>query len=67
LLAAGGGVIAVGDLKFKCSSDDLFSGLIEVIYAMRNAILHGELPPHRDAFAVYEPAYRIVLWFLRCL
>jgi hypothetical protein len=45
----------------------MFAALIEVIYAMRNALLHGESQPHRQAFATYEPAYRIVMWFLGCL
>jgi len=66
LLSAGGSIIPVGDIKFKCSNEELFCGIIEVIYSMRNAILHGELPPHRNAFAAYEPAYRIIMRFLRC-
>jgi hypothetical protein len=31
---------------------------------MRNALLHGELQPHGQAFEAYEPAYRIVMRFL---
>jgi hypothetical protein len=38
-----------------------------LICAMRNAMLHGELQPHDQAFAAYEPAYRIVMRFLDAL
>ena len=35
---------------------------------MRNALLHGEIQqPHEQAFATYEPAYRIVMKFLDVL
>jgi hypothetical protein len=62
----GDGIVA-GDVEFKCSDQQLFEALVEVIYAMRNALLHGELQPHEQAFAAYEPAYRIVMRFLDCL
>lgn len=35
--------------------------------ALRNTLLHGELQPHEQAFAAYEPAYRIVMRFLNCV
>ena len=59
--------IAAGDVDFKCTEQELFTAVIEVIYAMRNALLHGELQPHEQAFAAYEPAYRIVMKFLDSL
>jgi hypothetical protein len=59
--------IIAGDIEFRCSDQQLFSALIEIIYAMRNALLHGELQPHEQAFAAYEPAYRIVMKFLDAL
>jgi hypothetical protein len=49
------------------TNDQLFAALIEVIYALRNALLHGELQPHGQAFTAYEHAYRIVMRFLGCL
>ena len=67
LFAGDGDRIAAGDVDFRCSDQELFSALIEVIYAMRNALLHGELQPHEQAFAAYEPAYRIVMKFLNAL
>lgn len=38
--------------------------VIETIYAMRNALLHGEVDPDARVLACYEPAYRIVMHFL---
>ena len=40
------------------------SGLVETIYAMRNALLHGEVEPDAKVLVCYEPAYRIVMQFL---
>jgi hypothetical protein len=59
--------IQAGDVIFRCSDEQLFAGLIEIIYGMRNALLHGELHPNNQAFEAYEQAYRIILWFLNCL
>jgi hypothetical protein len=67
LMSGSGGPISAGDVEFRCSDIQLFAGLIEIIYAMRNALLHGELQPHDQAFAAYEPAYRIVMRFLDTL
>lgn len=49
---------------FRCSSEDLFAGTIEILYAMRCMLFHGELVPSRDAKLCYEPAYRILKHFL---
>ena len=49
---------------FKCSSEDLFAGTVEILYAMRCMLFHGELIPSRDAKLCYEPAYRILKHFL---
>jgi hypothetical protein len=66
LFAGRGDGILAGDVEFKCSDQQLFEALIEVIYSLRNTLLHGELQPHEQAFAAYEPAYRIVIKFLGC-
>ena len=67
LMSGSGGPISAGDVEFRCSDTQLFAGLIEIIYALRNALLHGELQPHGQSFAAYEPAYRIVMRFLDAL
>lgn len=59
--------IVAGDIEFRCLDIDLFSAIIEVIYSMRNALLHGELQPEEPAFRAYEPAYRIVMKFLNAV
>jgi hypothetical protein len=55
----------VGTMEFRCSPEELLAGLIETIYAMRNALLHGEVDPDPRVLSCYEPAYRIVMSFLR--
>ena len=67
LFVGSGPSIIAGDVEFRCTDDQLFCAIVEVIYAMRNALLHGELQPHEQAFAAYEPAYRIVMKFLDAL
>ena len=64
LLRGGTSRLQVGAMEFQCSPEELLSGLIETIYAMRNALLHGEVDPDPKVLACYEPAYRIVMKFL---
>jgi len=56
--------IDANGVEFRCTPDDLFSGIIETIYSMRNALLHGEVEPDPGLLDCYEPAYRIILQFL---
>lgn len=67
LFAGPDGEIIASDVTFRCTDQCLFEAIIEVIYALRNTLLHGELQPHEQAFAAYEPAYRIVMKFLSCV
>jgi len=67
LLRDGTDRLQVGAMEFRCTSQDLLSGMIETIYAMRNALLHGEVDPDPKVLSCYEPAYRIVMAFLRCV
>jgi hypothetical protein len=66
LTAGNGPELMIGTIPFNCTAEQLFFGLIEVIYAMRNALLHGELQPDKQVLACYDPAYRI-MHFLNCL
>ena len=59
--------LTVGSTEFRCRPDELLAGLIEVIYAMRNALLHGEVEPDPRVLRCYEPAYRLVMQFLACV
>lgn len=67
LLRGGAERLQVGAMEFQCSPEELLSGLIETIYAMRNALLHGEVDPDPRVLSCYEPAYRIVMLFLGCV
>ena len=64
LLHGEGPVLTIAGMQFQCSRPELFSGLIETIYSMRNALLHGEVDPDAQVLSCYEPAYRIVVLFL---
>ncbi len=59
--------LKIGAMEFRCSPEELLAGLIETVYAMRNALLHGEVDPDPKVLRCYEPAYRIVMQFLECV
>lgn len=67
LLRNGEQPLQIGAVQFQCSDDQLLSGLIETVYAMRNALLHGEVEPDPVILACYEPAYQIIMHFLNCV
>lgn len=67
LLRSGADRLQIGAMEFQCSPEELLAGLVETIYAMRNALLHGEVDPDPKVLACYEPAYRIVMMFLGCV
>ncbi len=64
LLRDGAPPMQIAAVEFQCTPEDLLAGLIETIYAMRNALLHGEVEPDSSVLKCYEPAYRIVMIFL---
>lgn len=67
LLRGGADRLQIGVMEFQCSPEELLFGLIETIYTMRNALLHGEVEPDPRVLACYEPAYRIVMMLLCCV
>ncbi len=67
LVQGSGPILTIGTAQFHCHPDDLFSGLVETIYAMRNALLHGEVDADPQVLTCYEPAYRIVMQLLACI
>jgi len=64
LVQGGGPVLNVSTMQFQCSAENLLAGLVETLYAMRNALLHGEVEADQQMLACYESAYRIVMCFL---
>lgn len=67
LVQGGGPALPVATMTLQCAPVDLLAGLVEVLYSMRNALLHGEVDPDEQVLACYEPAYRIVMIFLGCV
>jgi hypothetical protein len=67
LVQGGGPALNISTMQFQCAAEDLLAGLVETLYAMRNALLHGEVDPDAQVLACYEPAYRIVMTFLGCV
>lgn len=67
LVHGGGPVLRAGTMTLQCTSEDLLAGLVETIYTMRNALLHGEVDPDPEVLTCYEPAYRIVMRFLKSI
>ncbi|HEX7048527.1 MAG TPA: hypothetical protein VF275_13250 [Gammaproteobacteria bacterium] len=64
LVQGGGPALTISTMQFQCTAESLLAGIVELIYAMRNALLHGEVDPDEQVLACYEPAYRIVMCFL---
>jgi hypothetical protein len=67
LVQGGGPELAISTMQFQCTAEDLLAGLVETLYTMRNALLHGEVDPDSQVLACYEPAYRIVMCFLESI
>jgi hypothetical protein len=43
------------------------TGLIEIMFNLRNALLHGEINPNGDANKVYGAAYHLLRRVIECL
>ncbi len=54
LVQGGGPPLGISTMQFQCTSEDLLAGLVETLYAMRNALLHGEVDPDEQVLACYE-------------
>lgn len=67
LVLGGNPALNIFTMQFRCTPDDLLAGLVETLYAMRNALLHSEVGPDAQVLACYEPAYRVVMTFLNCV
>lgn len=59
--------IECGAYQFPSTAEELFAGVVEVIYLMRCTFFHGELVPSREASACYEPTYHLVRRFLQAI
>ena len=59
--------LCVGGVYFMNDCDLLSQDLVEVLYALRCKLFHGELQPSKDNLRVYEPAYQILRILLNSL
>lgn len=50
--------------KFARDPAAIFAGVVDVLYAMRNLLSHGELVPDSQANRTYEPAYHLLRHFI---
>jgi hypothetical protein len=59
-------VLRIGNTDFIQDPEKIFSALVDVIYNLRNALFHGSITPNEQHNEIYEPAYHIVMRFVRC-
>jgi hypothetical protein len=57
----------MGGIRFVDDIGLLYSGLIEILYNLRNALFHGTLVPNSQTQQVYEPAYHILHTLIQAL
>lgn len=56
-------VIKLDQIYLTSRKDHCFSGILEIIYQVRNMLVHGKLNPEKDEHEVVKYCYRI-LWVL---
>jgi hypothetical protein len=59
-------MLKIGSTEFIQDPAKVFSALVDVIYNLRNALFHGSITPNEQHNEIYEPAYHIVMRFVRC-
>lgn len=59
-------VLRCGSTDFIQDPAKVFSALVDVVYNLRNALFHGSITPNEQHNEIYEPAYYIVMRFVRC-
>jgi hypothetical protein len=59
-------VLQFGATNFIQEPEKVFSALVDVTYNLRNALFHGSITPNEQHNEIYEPAYHIVMRFVRC-
>jgi hypothetical protein len=59
-------VLRCGSTDFIQDPAKLFSAVVDVNYNLRNALFHGAITPNEQHNEIYEPAYHIVMRWVRC-
>ncbi len=60
------GGLVCGDATFIPVPAQVFSALVDILYGLRNALFHGSITPNHQHNEIYEPAYNLVMRFVRC-
>lgn len=58
--------LKIGSTDFIQDPAKVFSALVDVIYNLRNALFHGSITPNDQHNEIYEPAYHVVMRFVKC-
>jgi len=58
--------LKIGETSFVSDPEKIFSAVVDICYSLRNALFHGSITPNEQHNAIYEPAYHIVMRFVRC-
>lgn len=61
------GAILCGTTPLCDNPPYLFSGLIEIIYDLRNLLFHGEIIPSSETSEIYQAAYNILLRIIKTI
>ena len=59
-------VLRFGGTSFIQDPERVFSALVDVTYKLRNALFHGSITPNEQHNDIYEPAYHVVMRFVKC-
>jgi hypothetical protein len=53
--------------RFVRDTPAIFAGVVDVLYAMRNLLFHGELVPDPQSNRTYQPAYHLLRHMIRTI
>jgi len=56
----------INTTNFIQAPEKIFSAVVDITYNLRNALFHGSITPNEQHNEIYEPAYHIVMRFVRC-
>ena len=60
-------MIKFGTYNFCNHPENIYFGLLEILYGLRCLLFHGEIVPTPETRRLYEPAYFILRRFLKCI
>jgi len=60
-------MLKFGNYRFCNHPENIYFGLLEILYGLRCILFHGEIVPTPEHRRIYEPAYFILRRFLKCI